>query len=230
MKDELCYKDFNVKSSESDNDNHVVKIIKSEMKNNFIESYAYLRINKSSNSVRLISSYPTEWLDIYVRNKYYEFDPVVQTAKYKITPFLWSKEENENNNIFEESREYSISQGLCFVAHRNENIFSILSLCNNDGNDDFFINLREKEERIQMLLLKSFEKDILEDANSNIKLTLREQEILKWVGLGKTYSETSLICGISERTVRFHLANILKKLDTSNIKHALTKAALYGFF
>ena len=79
-----------------------------------------------------------------------------------------------------------------------------------------------------MLLLKCFEEDIANEVNFKILLTLREQEVLKWLGLGKTYNEISQICTISERTVRFHIMNILKKLDVSNTRHALTKAAFYG--
>ncbi|HFU2422842.1 TPA: helix-turn-helix transcriptional regulator, partial [Klebsiella variicola] len=97
---------------------------------------------------------------------------------------------------------------------------------NNSG--DFFMKLRKREDKIQMLLLKCFEEDIANEVNSKIKLTLREQEVLRWLGLGKTYNEISLICEISERTVRFHLVNILKKLDANNTRYALAKAALYG--
>lgn len=226
MNGERYYKDVNIEPDE--NDNYLVDLMKDEMKENCIESYAYLRINKNNNSIHLISNYPSKWLETYLKNKYYELDPVVQKAKSKITPFLWSKEENENNNIFEESGKYAISHGVCFVAHRSETIFSILSICNNNNSSDFFMKLRKKEDKIQMLLLKCFEEDIANEVNSKIKLTLREQEVLRWLGLGKTYNEISLICEISERTVRFHLVNILKKLDANSTRYALTKAALYG--
>lgn len=226
MKGESYYKDVNIESH--DNESFLVHLMKEGMKDSGIESYAYLRINKNNNSIKLISSYPTEWLEIYLKNKYYELDPVVKKAKYKITPFLWNKEGNENDSIFEQSEKYEISSGVCFVAHRSESVFSILSICNYNDSRDFLIDMRKKEEKIQMLLLKCFEEDIAGEINSKIKLTLREHEILGWLGLGKTYNETSLICGISERTVRFHLVNILKKLDANNTKYALKKAALYG--
>ncbi len=209
-------------------ENYLSGLIKGGMKGCDIDSYAYLRINKSNNSTNLISNYPSKWLEIYFRNKYYDFDPVVQKAKYKITPFLWDKERSERNNIFEESKKYAISHGICFVAHRNESVFSILSICNHDDSRDFCFKLKQVENKIQMLLLKCFEEDIANDVNYKILLTLREQEVLRWLGLGKTYNEIAQICGISERTVRFHLANIMKKLDVNNARHALTKAAFYG--
>ncbi|MNR44986.1 Transcriptional activator protein EsaR [compost metagenome] len=61
-------------------------------------------------------------------------------------------------------------------------------------------------------------------------LTQREHEILKWVSIGKTYSEISLITSISVRTVKFHMRNIVDKLDVTNAKHAISKAQQDGLF
>ncbi len=55
-------------------------------------------------------------------------------------------------------------------------------------------------------------------------LTVREIEVLKWVKEGKTNWEISQIMNISYATVKFHLANILKKLDAVNRGHAVAKA------
>lgn len=51
-------------------------------------------------------------------------------------------------------------------------------------------------------------------------LTSKEVECLFWVKLGKTAWETAEIIGVSRRTVEFHLANSVKKLDASNKIHA----------
>ncbi|MBT2772021.1 helix-turn-helix transcriptional regulator [Halomonas sp. ISL-60] len=55
-------------------------------------------------------------------------------------------------------------------------------------------------------------------------LTDREVECLKWVAMGKSYGEIALILNISERTVKFHAQNIIKKMDAVNIKQAMTKS------
>ncbi|MEC5317656.1 LuxR C-terminal-related transcriptional regulator [Brenneria populi subsp. brevivirga] len=147
-----------------------------------------------------------------------------------MSPFLWDRESVEYNGIFEESKQYAILHGVCFVVHSHESGFSVLSICNKNDDGNFFKKLIKNENKIQMLLLKCFEEDIKSNAEEccNIKLTLREREVLKWLALGKTYCEISMICGISERTVRFHMMNLLKKLDANNTKYALTKAADYG--
>lgn len=59
-------------------------------------------------------------------------------------------------------------------------------------------------------------------------LTAREHQILKWVSEGKGCWETGAILGISERTVKFHLQNIYRKLNVVNRAQAITKAMRYS--
>jgi DNA-binding CsgD family transcriptional regulator len=60
-------------------------------------------------------------------------------------------------------------------------------------------------------------------------LTNRELEVLKWAKDGKSYWETSIIMGISERTVKFHLCNIYRKLNVVNRSQAIAVAVAYGY-
>lgn len=65
--------------------------------------------------------------------------------------------------------------------------------------------------------------------NHNL-LTPRERECLLWAACGKTAWETSRILKIAERTVKFHLANASRRLDTANTTHAVARAILRGEF
>jgi DNA-binding CsgD family transcriptional regulator len=51
---------------------------------------------------------------------------------------------------------------------------------------------------------------------------------LQWVAYGKTSYEISIIVGLSERTVNFHVAGAIAKLNAANRTHAAVKAALMG--
>lgn len=55
-------------------------------------------------------------------------------------------------------------------------------------------------------------------------LTPRETEVLKWITQGKSNWDISMIMEISERTVKFHVSNILQKLDASTRSHAVAIA------
>ena len=50
------------------------------------------------------------------------------------------------------------------------------------------------------------------------KLTKRELDALSWTAQGKTAWEVSVILGMSEKTVNFHLGNVMRKLGV-NSKH-----------
>ena len=59
-------------------------------------------------------------------------------------------------------------------------------------------------------------------AGSNV--TLREQEILKWIYLGKSNIEIGTILNISPLTVKNHVQKLLRKLDVLNRTQAIGKA------
>jgi DNA-binding CsgD family transcriptional regulator len=57
-----------------------------------------------------------------------------------------------------------------------------------------------------------------------VLVSARELDCLKWVAAGKTAWEASVILGISERTVRFHLNAAREKLDCLTTTQAVAKA------
>jgi DNA-binding CsgD family transcriptional regulator len=60
------------------------------------------------------------------------------------------------------------------------------------------------------------------------RLTRRETEVLTWLAMGKSASETGVILEISVCTVRLHVQNIKRKLVASNIAHAVAQAHRAG--
>lgn len=59
-------------------------------------------------------------------------------------------------------------------------------------------------------------------------LSPREKEVLNWLKLGKSSWEISVILKISERTVTFHVGNILRKLQVVNRAQAVAVAFRTG--
>jgi DNA-binding CsgD family transcriptional regulator len=62
----------------------------------------------------------------------------------------------------------------------------------------------------------------------DVELSAREREVLCWAQQGKTYWEIGCILGISQRTVKFHIARIKAKLDVVSTAHAIAKAMRAG--
>ena len=59
-------------------------------------------------------------------------------------------------------------------------------------------------------------------------LTDREVEILRWTIDGKTAWEVAQILKITERTVNFHLQNVMSKFGVHNKTHAAAIAMSFG--
>jgi len=58
----------------------------------------------------------------------------------------------------------------------------------------------------------------------NVILTPRERECLRWSADGKTAWEIGQILSIAERTVVFHVNNVIQKLSASNKTQAIVRA------
>lgn len=59
-------------------------------------------------------------------------------------------------------------------------------------------------------------------------LTKKETEVVQWLKEGKSTWDISIILGISERTVKFHVGNLMRKLDAVNRTHAVARAMELG--
>ena len=60
------------------------------------------------------------------------------------------------------------------------------------------------------------------------KLTKREMDVLSWTAQGKTAWEVSVILGMSEKTVNFHLGNVMRKLGVNSKHQAVIKCLAAG--
>lgn len=66
------------------------------------------------------------------------------------------------------------------------------------------------------------------DKNDLPKLTKRELDVLSWTSQGKTAWEVSVILGMSEKTVNFHLGNAMRKLGVSSKHQAVLRCVAAG--
>ena len=61
-----------------------------------------------------------------------------------------------------------------------------------------------------------------------VNVSPREKQCLVWGSRGKTAYETGIILGTSERTVRFHWENLIRKFDTHGKVETIVKAIKLG--
>lgn len=65
-------------------------------------------------------------------------------------------------------------------------------------------------------------------ANNKERLTAREREVLRLLAQGKANKEIAATLVVSERTVKFHVSSIMKKLGAGNRTEAVSFAAQQG--
>ena len=67
------------------------------------------------------------------------------------------------------------------------------------------------------------------NANAGSGLTERQMEVLEAVARGATYKETGDLLGITERTVKYHMASIMEQLQMENKSQLIAYAARMGW-
>jgi len=202
--------------------------------------YAYTVVRKKNPAeVLIISSYPDEWVNLYRTNNFQLTDPVILTAFKSTSPFAWAENitlmsELKFTKIFSLSRQYNILNGYTFVLHDQMGNLALLSFIIADNSQqELEERLTSERGNLQMLLIDINEqmyrlvggisargRQITARKENNI-FTLRENEVLYWASMGKTYAEIATIIGVSVSTIKFHMGNVVAKLGVSNARQAI---------
>ncbi|MDN8540119.1 LuxR family transcriptional regulator [Erwinia sp. ACCC 02193] len=199
--------------------------------------WAYVILSKKNLSrIFHVTNYPAEWVKYYQENSLQYTDPVVITALNRLTPFFWDEKIKVGNDfdlsgIFAKAKKHSVINGFTCVLHDYKNNLATLSfIIDPEKKEEIKSCLNENKALIDLLLATVHEKylalnslpDNEEETVSGTDLfTERENEVLYWTSVGKTYPETGMILGIKTTTVKFHMSNIVKKLGVTNARHAV---------
>ncbi len=186
--------------------------------------------------VSLWTNYPASWRKAYAGMELQKKDPIIKYSQEANTPITWAElmatpnyAQNTEDSAFTEAKKYGLIDGLTVPVKSSSARFCVFNLASRR-------NLPQGDTLAQTLLLAHSFAYKLFDALLRIQskscsastLTKRELECLFWACKGKTAWEISVILGITERTVTFHLTSAAKKLGATNRQHAVAKAVLYG--
>ncbi len=219
-------------------DAHLVKLI-NEL--NYMIPYDYaicgfaqLDNNKRNNMIdpyKIINiSYPSEWLELYIKRKYYLIDPIVQKNFSSFKLQYWAEDIYKMKFLSEDflslAYDFRIKRGYANGVRddRGGSLFSIAGrYVRHDPRSDIILKYITPHLHQAMISVFKYDK-----TQSEVKLSSREKEILKWVKDGKTSWDISMILNISDRTVNFHIDNIKQKLDVINRTQAVAIALKQG--
>lgn len=203
-----------------------------------VNRYAYFCSERNEYSPSIVTNLPSEWLSEYEENALYRIDPVLNISKDTALPFSWLTTglNNQNQELSSNALKYKIIEGYTFIAISHGIEVGTLTLCLDKKETDLSSVIKKNEAAIQFCLIKYHEQHrqlhnqgLSTKADAQIKnLSCREREVLCWIASGKTYSEAAIILGITERTIKFHVANIKQKLDVYSSRQLASIATKHG--
>jgi LuxR family transcriptional regulator, quorum-sensing system regulator SolR len=183
--------------------------------------------------VAMFNNYSQQWQQCYNARKYIHVDPTVQHALKSTLPIVWSNKLFEPaQEMWEEARRHGLRVGWAQAARDASGAIGLLTLARGTepltaselaANQTKMVCLTQyAHAAMGRLLIPKLAPE------TRIMMTAREKEVLRWTAEGKTAYEISRILSVSERTVNFHINNVVIKLGTSNKTQAAVKAAALG--
>lgn len=192
-----------------------------------------------ANNILCLTNLPPKWVAHYAQEDYAAADPVIKDSTAGRLPILWNEGYRSNARSPDEARmmedawENGLKRGLTIPIHGPKGEFGLFSLNSELADDEFFQKSEETKYDCQVVAyhLHDAVQRRLKAAREvplPIPLTDREVEILRWTAAGKTAWEIGGILKISERTVNFHIQNVMEKFGVHNKTHAAAKAMGLG--
>jgi LuxR family transcriptional regulator, quorum-sensing system regulator BjaR1 len=176
--------------------------------------------------------FPQSWWNRYVERDYAGKDAVCQQVYSTMSPFAWHEVEprfSSRDGAFQiagEAAEHGLADGYIVPVFSRDEWLSALSFGAPNK-----LKLSQKE-RGALNLMAIYTSSAIERRQQRRpvrgKLSAREREVLLWTSAGKSCWDVSVILGISEKTVRFHTAQIRAKLNAANTTHAVARALQQG--
>ncbi|GAA0564498.1 autoinducer binding domain-containing protein [Halomonas salifodinae] len=215
-------------------ENDYVSVIRSGLERVGISSFSYVHLGCSPREAKeatIIGNYPSEWVHNYKEISLHKIDPVIAMSACSPKPFFWDEMFSvDDSGIFNMSSSYGIERGFSIPMHEPGYAFGSMHFSTKKEDQEFVGAIgRNYSFILSLSFVAHHYRPILEGFESNNSLTKREAECLQWVAAGKTYSEIAMILGISERTVKFHAKSLMVKLDSVNIKQAMSQAIRMGW-
>lgn len=176
-------------------------------------------------------SYPDEWLELYVEEGYHHIDPIIKEHLKHVRLQYWAdtyREYRPPKDFVQMTRSFGLRNGY---AHGSRNINSReLSLFSLSAKS---IDRSKRTEAILEYFVPHLHYALTNAIYNQRKphdfsLSPREKEVINWLKIGKSSWEVSVILGISEDTVNFHVKNIMRKLGATKRTQAVAVAIAHG--
>lgn len=234
------FEDFVSKTNQAKTSDEIFSHFQDALKKQGFEHIVYSLVTNHSSLNRIAEhgirrTYPEAWMNHYMSNEYFPNDPVCHESLKSKDPFTWTGMCNSRElkpieqKIMNEATEFNLVEGIALPLHGHHHELAVVGL----ACETLDINTEKSALHLLRAYASQFHIAYSEYAPPSefietIKLTPREKEILLWAAEGKSDPVIADILNISYATVRFHMANIFKKLDANERTFAVVKALRLG--
>jgi DNA-binding CsgD family transcriptional regulator len=172
--------------------------------------------------------YPMDYLERYFENNYEQIDLVAielikqrRIINWRTVDQIYKK--HPAMIVNQEANEFGLVDGFAYGGNDPENIPTFWFAGkhierNNRSKAVIEFAVHALNNPLKELYKKNYK------STRQVILSKKEIEVLSWLKEGKSSWDISMIMGISERTVNFHVNNIITKLDAKNRTQAVAIA------
>ncbi|MCU0837191.1 MAG: LuxR family transcriptional regulator [Rhodospirillales bacterium] len=180
-------------------------------------------------------NFPTDWVHHYFTHNYQDIDPIIQLSPHTQAALDWEhllkhgQLTSKQARLMLESREAGLHNGISIPIHGPRGESYVASLATETPARDGPRDLNGIQlAAIQFHLAYARVSEQHGAKVEPIRLTDRERECLTWTARGKSAWAISMILGVSEHTVNFHLKSVMRKLKAGNRIQAVALAVRLG--
>lgn len=182
-----------------------------------------------------INNYPKEWNLQYDKQNFKCIDPIVAHCNHSTLPIVWEQSAFSGTpELWQALQQHGLQHGWSQAFHHEESgLCSVISLARHSCPIsalelyEHFGYIFYAASHFSELFMRSMPKYPARPCHP--RLSPRELEVLQLSAVGKTAYEIAKILNLSERTVNYHVKNLMEKLDACNKISAVLKAAKAGF-
>ena len=176
--------------------------------------------------------FPADWLRLYRERDYLAMDPAARMLFCGETPLIWSQlrryhRRPGDREFYGEAAARGLDDGFSFGARFTKSQSGSFFTCAGQG-----LTRHPRHLTIIQYLMPHLHMALSKTHLGLLKqqpcLTPREVDVLNWLKFGKSGGDIAYQLGCSERVIKFHLSNAMRKLNANNRAQAVAVALSQG--
>jgi LuxR family transcriptional regulator, quorum-sensing system regulator SolR len=178
-------------------------------------------------------NFPVRWHSQYRSQGYIGIDPTVRHAVRSLQPLVWSDDVfSDARDFWEDARSQGLRYGWAQPCRDPTGVAGMMTVARSEDP----ISIAELQLKVPRLMWLTQTAHVAMTGmvmqklmpEAQLAFSNREVDVMRWTAEGKTSAEIAEILRISDRTVNFHIGNVVAKLNTSNKTAAAIRLAMMG--